>query len=135
LIEARPDLAVAVGVLADGQGRVLISRRPGSGHAGGWWEFPGGKIQPGETPVQGLVRELDEELGIAVTGARPLIDYRYAYPDRTVVLHVFEVERYTGCPAGREGQPLRWVARDELPGAGLLPADQPIIAAISTRSA
>lgn len=124
-------IAVAAGILKDGQGRVLIARRPPGGDIGGFWEFPGGKLQPGERPEQALQRELLEELGIAVEAAVPFMAYRHEYPGRTVELNVFLVERYSGEPRGVEGQPLRWVSVAELPAAGLLPADQPIAAALS----
>jgi 8-oxo-dGTP diphosphatase len=124
-------IRVAAGVLADASGRVLVSRRPADKHAGGAWEFPGGKLAEGETPRAGLDRELAEELGIRVTGAEPLVDYTHAYPDRDVSLHVFRVTSWEGEPRGLEGQPLRWVAVAELLDAGLLPADRPIVARLA----
>lgn len=124
-------ITVAAGVLKDAGGRVLIAQRPPGGHVGGHWEFPGGKLNDGELPGQALVRELQEELGITVESASPLMTYRHAYPERVVELHVFLVASYTGEPRGVEGQPLRWVAPDELESAGLLEADLPIAAALS----
>lgn len=124
-------IAVAAGILKDAQGRVLIARRPPGGDIGGFWEFPGGKLDPGERPEQALQRELLEELGIAVEAAVPFMTYRHEYPGRTVELNVFLVERYSGEPRGVEGQPLRWVPVSELAAADLLPADQPIAAALS----
>ena len=118
---------VAAGVLRDESGRVLIARRPDGGHAGGFWEFPGGKIQADETPLQALVRELAEELGISVEAATPLLSYRYPYPERIVELHVFDVSRYAGVARGIEGQPLRWVLPAELPSAKILEADKAIV--------
>ncbi len=126
----RPEITVAAGVLEADDGRVLIARRPEDKHAGGLWEFPGGKIAAGETARAALDRELEEELGIEVVEARPLIGYRHSYPERDVVLRVFRVLRYIGEPEGREGQPLRWVAPDELLESGLLPADEPIVDAL-----
>lgn len=122
----RPLIAVAAGVLRDTAGRILIARRPPGGHVGGFWEFPGGKLQPGESPAAALARELAEEIGVRVEAATPFMTYRHDYPERSVELHVFLVERYTGEPRGVEGQPLRWVAMDEFPTAGLLEADLPI---------
>jgi 8-oxo-dGTP diphosphatase len=127
---ARPLLQVAVGVLADGAGRVLIARRPAGTHAGGFWEFPGGKIGADEPARAGLCRELREELGIRVEAAEPLLVCRHDYPDRSVELHVWRVTEYSGEPRGLEGQPLRWVALDGLMDAGLLPADLPIVDAL-----
>jgi 8-oxo-dGTP diphosphatase len=124
-------IAVAAGILKDSLGRILIAQRPPGGHVGGFWEFPGGKLHPGEMPVKALERELFEELGIAVEAAAPFMTYRHDYPERTVELNVFLVERYSGEPRGLEGQPLRWVSVAELSAADLLPADQPIAAALS----
>jgi 8-oxo-dGTP diphosphatase len=121
---------VAAGVLLDTDGRALVTRRPEGADQAGWWEFPGGKIEPGETPLQGLVRELDEELGIAVESASALLTCEHEYPERLVKLHVWRVTRYTGQPSGREGQPLQWVPVAELMDRGLLPADEPIVAAL-----
>ncbi len=130
---SRPQVAlirVAAGILRDRAGRILIAQRPAGGHAGGFWEFPGGKLNPGEAPEHALVRELQEELGVTVEAATSFMTYRHEYPERVVELHVFLVERYAGEPRGVEGQPLRWVALAELPTAGLLEADQPIAAAL-----
>jgi 8-oxo-dGTP diphosphatase len=77
-------IAVAAGVLLDHEGRALVTRRPAGGDQAGWWEFPGGKIETGETPLQGLIRELDEELGIAVRSALTLVTYAHEYPERIV---------------------------------------------------
>lgn len=129
-MSSQPLVRVAAGIIEDAQGRVLIARRPEAAHAGGYWEFPGGKIAAGETPAEGLVRELREELGIVVESASPVTRYRHTYPERVVELHVFRVARYAGEPAPLEGQPLRWVAIAELGSADLLPADRPIIEAL-----
>jgi 8-oxo-dGTP diphosphatase len=126
----KPEIEVAAGVLTDPAGRALIARRPDDGHLGGWWEFPGGKLGAQETPLQGLTRELHEELGIDVRTATPLVEYTHEYPDRIVRLHVWRVTQYDGEPTGEEGQPLRWVSVAELPDAGILPADLPIIEAL-----
>ncbi|MDQ1304172.1 MAG: 8-oxo-dGTP diphosphatase, partial [Pseudomonadota bacterium] len=105
-------ILVAAGVLRDASGRVLIAQRPDGKHAAGFWEFPGGKIQAGESPLQALCRELAEEIGIVVSAATPLMTFRHSYPERVVELQVFEVSHYSGEPRGLEGQPLRWVAVD-----------------------
>jgi len=126
----KPEIEVAAGVLTDAAGRALIACRPEDGHLGGWWEFPGGKLDAQETPLQGLTRELHEELGIEVRAATPLVEYAHEYPDRIVRLHVWRVTQYDGEPSGIEGQPLRWVRVAELPDAGILPADLPIIEAL-----
>jgi 8-oxo-dGTP diphosphatase len=130
LSEARV-ITVAAGILRDAGGRILIARRPDAAHVGGFWEFPGGKLDPGENPAEALQRELQEELGIQVESAVPFMTYRHSYPERIVELHVFTVERYSGEPRGVEGQPLRWVSVEELAEAGLLEADRPVAAALS----
>ena len=130
----QPELIlVAAGVLRDGSGRVLIAQRPDGKHAAGFWEFPGGKIQAGESPLQALCRELAEEIGIVVSAATPLMTFRHSYPERVVELQVFEVSHYSGEPRGLEGQALRWVAVDALGSVGLLEADQPIAAVLVER--
>ncbi|HAT59107.1 MAG TPA: 8-oxo-dGTP diphosphatase MutT [Gammaproteobacteria bacterium] len=115
-------LHVAVGVIQDSLGRVLVARRSTQQHQGGLWEFPGGKVEKGESVRDALCRELYEELGIEVDVAYPftLIDYRYT--DRHVLLDVWRVERFTGVPIARESQPLEWrnvseLDQDEFPAA------------------
>jgi 8-oxo-dGTP diphosphatase len=124
------EVHVAAGVIRNDDGRVLIAQRPEGSHLAGGWEFPGGKVAAGETVLQALKRELREEIGIEVLAAEPLTCYRHAYPDRTVILDVWDVQQYTGEPRALEGQPLRWEAVDRLLEAGLLPADRPIVDAI-----
>ena len=119
-------LHVAAGVLQDRSGRVLISQRPSDSHMAGAWEFPGGKIDSGETPLQGLVRELREELSITVGYARHLAQYTHEYPDRRVHLYVWKVLAWRDVPDGAEGQALQWVEPAGLMQAGLLPADERI---------
>jgi 8-oxo-dGTP diphosphatase len=102
---------------------------------GGAWEFPGGKIHAGETPLQGLVRELQEELAIHVVYARHLIHYYHDYPDRRVYLYVWKVMDWRDEPSGVEGQSLQWVEPAELTQAGLLPADGPIVSLLFRNSA
>lgn len=123
-------LPVAVGVLVDESGRVLIARRHHAGHQGGKWEFPGGKKEAGESTFDALRRELREELGISVESARPLIQVRHAYPDKVVHLDVWRVTRFSGIPSGREGQPIQWIALTELRNLDLPAADRPILTAL-----
>ncbi|PWG65276.1 thiamine monophosphate synthase [Spiribacter halobius] len=123
-------VSVAAGVLRDRQGRVLVTRRADHRHQGGLWEFPGGKIEPGESVEAALARELAEELGIRVQASRPLIRVPYRYPDKQVCLEVHEVTQFEGEPQGLEGQPLRWLPTAALE-AGLFPAaNRPIITAV-----
>ncbi|NBA95615.1 Nudix family hydrolase [Pseudomonas sp. R5(2019)] len=120
---------VAAAVIRGIDDRILIARRADSQHQGGLWEFPGGKVEEGESVSQGLARELKEELGITVTAARPLIQVKHDYPDKQVLLDVWEVSAFTGKPHGAEGQPLAWVTARELPNYGFPEANQPIVAA------
>jgi 8-oxo-dGTP diphosphatase len=121
---------VAVGVIGDSEGRVLISRRARDTHQGGLWEFPGGKLEPGEPLRQALERELREELGIRVLKSEPLIRVPHRYPGRSVVLDVHRVLRWSGVPQGREGQPLRWVTPQAMTTLAFPAADRPIINAL-----
>ena len=122
---------VAAGAVFDDRQRVLICRRPPHVHQGGLWEFPGGKLEPGETIESALRRELREETGIDVISARPLIRVHHAYPDREVLLDVWRVETFSGKAAGHEGQPVRWVLPRELGGYRFPAANRPIIKAVS----
>lgn len=126
----RPAIRVAAGVLMDADGQVLIAQRPADKHAGGAWEFPGGKLQPGETSREALARELREELGVEISRAAPLIEYTHHYPHLDVTLCVFRVLVWRNAPRGLESQPLRWVAVDRLLDEGLLSADRPIVRAL-----
>lgn len=121
---------VVAGALFDNHGRVLIAQRPPGKHMAGGWEFPGGKLEPEEPPLEGLKRELREELGIDVLDATPLIAYEHGYPDRRVLLDLWLVSLYTGEATAAEGQPLQWVPIDELETVGLLEADRPMIPAL-----
>jgi mutator protein MutT len=121
---------VAVAVVIDRRGRVLTAERPANKHLAGAWEFPGGKIEPGETPREGLARELEEEIGITIEHPRPLMRLRHAYPTGEVLLDVWVVRRYRGEPRGLDGQRLRWCDREGLTNAQLLPADRPILTAL-----
>jgi 8-oxo-dGTP diphosphatase len=120
---------VAAAVIRGADGRILIARRADSQHQGGLWEFPGGKVESGETVQAGLARELKEELGIGVTSARPLIKIQHDYPDKQVLLDVWEVSAFSGVPHGAEGQPLAWVSNRELVNYDFPAANQPILAA------
>jgi len=126
-----PDVtAVAVAILESASHQFLVARRPHDKHQGGKWEFPGGKIHAGETLPEALARELNEELGITLRAACPLLRVRHAYPNETVLLDVWRVTDYTGEPYGREDQPLRWVTAAELDRLDLPDADRPIVRAL-----
>ena len=118
---------VAAGVIRRGDGRVLVSRRPQGKHMAGAWEFPGGKVQASETPLQALARELCEELGVSVRRAVPIMSYEQQYPDRLIELHFYLVQEYSGAPKGREDQELAWEFPQRLGELGFLPADRPLV--------
>ncbi|MDE2225950.1 MAG: Nudix family hydrolase [Xanthomonadaceae bacterium] len=123
-------IEVAAGILTDAQGRVLLMQRLPGKHLAGLWEFPGGKVEPGETLAQALVRELDEELGVEVRGSTPLISIPWHYPEKSVRLHALRVTAWNGEPRAREGHPLRWVAVRDMGAAEMPAADAPILAAL-----
>jgi len=123
----KPTVRVVAALLYDRTRRVLISQRPEGKTLAGHWEFPGGKIEAGESPRAALKRELAEELGVEVRSLRPAFELTYEYPERHVELLVWQVERYVGEPSGREGQALRWEKPAGLRSLPLLPADLPII--------
>ncbi len=124
------EIHVVAGALRDARGRILIAQRPRGRHMAGRWEFPGGKLAPGEEPLAGLRRELTEELGVTLRDARRLIRLRHEYPDRRVLLDVWEVASYVGEPQPLERQGLAWARPDELPGHDLLEADRAIVTAL-----
>ncbi|NBC48818.1 MAG: Nudix family hydrolase [Gammaproteobacteria bacterium] len=121
---------VAAGIVNDTKGRVLIAKRPEAAHQGGLWEFPGGKLESGESVEQGLRRELAEELGIQVFASRPLIRLSHDYRDRRVLLDIHQVLDYQGTPQGREGQPLDWLAPEAMDADRFPAADRPVISAL-----
>jgi mutator protein MutT len=118
--------------LVDAAGRILIAQRPPGSHLAGGWEFPGGKLEPGETPLAGLARELHEEIGVDVGEGphQPLGRVRHAYADREILIQAWTVTDFAGEPHGREGQELKWCAKNELAHASLLPADAPLVDAL-----
>nr|VFK53847.1 MAG: 8-oxo-dGTPase [Candidatus Kentron sp. TUN]VFK55319.1 MAG: 8-oxo-dGTPase [Candidatus Kentron sp. TUN] len=121
---------VAVAVLYNEHGEVLISRRHKSAHQGGLWEFPGGKVKYHEEVYEALSRELMEELNIMVQSTRALIQVPHDYIDRRVLLDVWLVTRWTGTPSGMEGQKITWVSPKSLQNYAFPAADIPIIMAI-----
>lgn len=123
---------VMAGVLIDPAGRVLLAQRPPGKHLAGMWEFPGGKLEPGESPADGLARELREELDILVeaTAARPLVQVYWNYGERALLLDAWRVERWQGEPRSVEGQALRWHRPQGIDTETLAPADRSILRAL-----
>lgn len=124
---------VAVGVLQDSSGRVLLTRRPPKAHQGGLWEFPGGKVEAGETVLAALERELAEELGVHVNAAEPLMTIAHDYGDKQVLLDIHTVTAWSGEPRGLEGQPLAWVLPQALGDYAFPAANAPIVARLQNQ--
>jgi 8-oxo-dGTP diphosphatase len=115
--------------LIDPDGRVLLAQRPPGKNMGGLWEFPGGKIEPGETPEETLIRELSEELGIAVKEAclAPFAFASHAYPDFHLLMPLYVCRRWEGTPQALEHSALKWVWPKDMPQYAMPPADLPLI--------
>lgn len=130
--EVNPRVHVAVGVVFNSLGQILIARRHEGAHQGGLWEFPGGKVELGESVCEALFRELDEELGISIHTDRcvQLIEIQHSYSDKDVLLDVWLVSEFTGEAVGKEGQPLCWVTPDKLSEYQFPKANEAIIDAI-----
>lgn len=122
-------LLVSAVALIDADGRVLLAQRPAGKSLAGLWEFPGGKIDPGETPEQALIRELDEELGIETWDSclAPLTFASHNYDDFHLLMPLYACRRWKGVPQSREGQNLAWVRASELANYPMPPADLPLI--------
>ncbi|PCJ51060.1 MAG: 8-oxo-dGTP diphosphatase MutT [Gammaproteobacteria bacterium] len=118
---------VAAAVIVNPQGETLLSLRPTDAHQGGKWEFPGGKLESGESAEQALSRELREELGIEVLQLEPFLELEYRYPEKRVKLHIFRVLEFTGLPIGLEGQKVEWVNRLVINELKLPTANYPIL--------
>ncbi|MCC6709437.1 MAG: Nudix family hydrolase [Gammaproteobacteria bacterium] len=128
---ATPRLRVAAAAIRRHDGAILLSVRPAHTAHGGLWEFPGGKLEARERPVDGLARELVEELGIHIERATPLITVRHVYPKAEVELIVFEVRDWQGEPHGREGQHVEWVDISKLSALQFPAANLPVTTAVT----
>ena len=127
--QTMPVLLVAACALVDSDGRVLIAERPAGKAMAGLWEFPGGKVEGGETPEQTVIRELTEELGIETKVAclAPLTFASHAYDDFHLLMPLFVCRRFWGAPAPREGQQLKWVRPRDMRNYPMPEADKPLI--------
>ena len=123
-------IQVAVGIITNGADEVLLTQRPSDVHQGGLWEFPGGKVESGESVQAALARELSEELDVIVDKSRPFMKLNYDYPDRSVTLNVWMVTKWHGMPYSREGQPVVWVSIKRLYEFAFPPPDVMIIKAL-----
>jgi 8-oxo-dGTP diphosphatase len=122
---------VVAAALIDADGRVLLAQRPEGKHLAGYWEFPGGKVEPGETPVQALQREILEEIGVRVASAESLIRIPWRYATKRILLDVYRVQAFEGVPHPCEGQPLKWVPATALDPNEMPAADHPVIHALA----
>lgn len=121
---------VAVGIIQNDAGEICIALRPEGKHLEGFWEFPGGKVEVGESVQAALSRELLEELNLSIEHSRPFIEIRHKYPTKTVLLDVHVVDKFSGEAKGREGQEVRWVDKNELQNFQFPEANKTIIEAI-----
>jgi 8-oxo-dGTP diphosphatase len=126
---ARSILLVVACALIDSDGRILLAQRPEGKSLAGLWEFPGGKVEAGETPEETLVRELHEELGITTKIAclAPLSFASHSYEKFHLLMPLYVCRRYEGIPHGKEGQAIKWVKPQALRDYPMPPADQPLI--------
>ncbi|AEH86128.1 NTP pyrophosphohydrolase [Mesorhizobium sp. LNHC221B00] len=122
-------LLVAACALVDADGRVLLAQRPPGKQLAGLWEFPGGKVEPGETPEQCLIRELQEEIGIEteIPCLAPLTFASHSYDDFHLLMPLFICRRFRGIAQPREGQALKWVRPKQMRDYPMPPADAPLI--------
>jgi 8-oxo-dGTP diphosphatase len=124
-------LQIVVGIIRNAQQEIFITQRAADSHMAGFWEFPGGKVEQGETAELALKRELSEEVGIVVQEAVLLNVLEHTFTDRIVTLSFYMVEAWDGEPFGREGQPIRWVRQSELVAEEFPPANATIIALLT----
>ena len=133
-VATKKSVLVAVGVIENAQGEIFICQRNAQQHQANKWEFPGGKVETGETVAQALARELAEEVGITVQACEPLMQIEHDYGDKQVVLAIRKVTAFTGEPHGLEGQPSRWVPVDELSQYDFPDANGPIVEKLTAPS-
>ena len=129
IAKQRRILLVAACALVDADGRILLAQRPEGKQLAGLWEFPGGKVEPGETPEETLIRELDEELGIKtkIPCLAPLTFASHTYDDFHLLMPLYVCRRFEGTAHGREGQAIKWVRSKALRDYPMPPADEPLI--------
>jgi 8-oxo-dGTP diphosphatase len=131
-VDPRRSFTVVAAVIRDGNGRVLLTRRPDGKHMGGLWEFPGGKIEDGESPADALVRELAEELGVTIAVGPPMTFAVHEEPELRILLLFYSAEIVGGEPCGDEGQAIAWVSPRELASYPTPPADAALVAHLAS---
>ena len=120
-------LQIAVGIIRNDAGEIYITQRAADAHMANKWEFPGGKIEAGETAEEAMIRELEEEVGITASEPQLFDKLEYEFPDRHIMLWFWLVENWQGEPWGKEGQPGRWIAQNALIADEFPPANAPVI--------
>lgn len=128
-----PVIDVAVGIVTNADRQVLIAKRLEGTHYAGFWEFPGGKCEPGESMEQALTRELQEEVAITPLTSQLFYTVEYSYPEKTVKLHCYIVKKYQGSVRGAEGQSIQWLPYDQLHTVDLPPANYGIVDKLQQR--
>lgn len=126
-MQGLPEIKVVIALITDASGNYLLSLRKPNQDLAGCWEFPGGKIDPGETEEQALYRECNEELGIKVTQQDFVYSFIYQYPEKNINFFVYRVSEFSGRAHGREQQEIRWYSSDEIAKLQLPPANQYIL--------
>lgn len=129
-VGTKPVILVAAAALIDADGRVLLAERPAGRSMAGLWEFPGGKVEPGETPEQALIRELHEELAIDVSASclAPFSFASHAYPEFHLLMPLYVCRRWQGIVRPREGQAIKWLRPAQMADIPMPPADKPLVA-------
>ena len=125
-------MSIAIGILRNTKNEVLLSKRMKGKNLKGYWEFPGGKIEPNETPEEALFREFQEELGLEIGRIKKMESISYQYDHYDVLLIPFKIIDYDGYPSGLEGQELMWCNFDKLREIKILPADRPLVEKLAT---
>ncbi|MCO6536925.1 MAG: 8-oxo-dGTP diphosphatase MutT [Gilliamella sp.] len=120
-------IEIAVGIIRSQNCQIFITQRGEDSHLAGFWEFPGGKIETGETPYQTLQREIAEEVDIHIHQAQFLDTFNHNYDDRDITIHAYLVEEWDGVPFAKEGQPSRWIDQEDLNADEFPDANRPII--------
>lgn len=127
----KKQLNIAAGIIRNSQNEIFITQRPLGTHMGGFWEFPGGKLEQSETPEQALIRELNEEVGIDVTDCQMFKQVEHEFDDRHIRLYFFLVTEWENEPYGREGQASRWVKQTDLVADEFPEANRVIVAMLT----
>jgi 8-oxo-dGTP diphosphatase len=124
----KPSIEVVAAIIEDSSGAILVAKRALHKHQGGLWEFPGGKVEAGETLAAALQREIDEELGLQIVQAKPFTSLKHVYPEQEVTLHIWHVTEFKGQAQGRENQAIAWVRKQQLGDLDFPQANQQVLA-------